>query len=333
MTDPRATENRTGDTPRVAEPTTGAESCPLCGARADHELARVGRDALVEIYGADLARVLEEELAEVQLIRLILCHRCDLRFFAPPAPGSARLYEALREQEDYYQSDKPEFEFARPLIRPEHAVLEIGCGDGAFGASIRPRSYIGLELTPASAAAARARGLDVREEPLGSHAALHAGRYDAVCAFQVLEHLGAPGRFISDCLITLKPGGSLIVSVPSADSFASRIPNFALDLPPHHITRWSDECLRGLGRFFPMQLTSLWHEKLQSRHRRMYASAALMAFGYGLRGRSVPVVDQGRFAGAIVRLTWILSAGLAPLVPILGSPRGISVVAVYRRME
>jgi len=98
----------------------------------------------------------KSELGEADAIGFIVCQSCDLRFFSEVPAATENLYEELQKFDFYYQSEKPEFDFAKSLIGSRDAVLEVGCGAGAFGASITCGSYVGLELT--SSSAARARG-------------------------------------------------------------------------------------------------------------------------------------------------------------------------------
>jgi SAM-dependent methyltransferase len=89
-----------------------------------------------------------------------------------------------------------------------------------------------------------------------------------VCAFQVLEHVPDPRAFLASCVYCLKPGGRLILSVPAEDSFTGLVPNNCLNLPPHHLTRWSDKALLALREEFnlhdlqliPLPLEDIHHE-------------------------------------------------------------------------
>ena len=105
----------------------------------------------------------------------------------------------------------------KAAIRPRRTVLEIGCGQGAFGARLALRAeYLGVEPDATSFALAKKRiesagGLvrNVTSDAIGSDRL-----FDMVCAFEVLEHLkddraaatrGAPGA----------PGGHLMISMPA----------------------------------------------------------------------------------------------------------------------
>jgi len=271
------------------------------------------------------------EFGLVNDIAFSICRDCDLRFFWPPVTGSERFYERLQKIESYYPHDKPEYEHARRYLRDDYSLLEIGCGSGAFGAGSIVQRYVGLEFNPKAVEAARERGLTVLHESVEVHCRSNGEVYDVACAFQVLEHVERPAVFLSSCLATLKPRGLLIISVPSADSFAKDIPNFLLDLPPHHVTRWTDRCLATLEKLFPVKVVSVWHEPLQTVHRRMYIQGALNRYFYGIFGRPVPAVTAGTIGGIVPRINEKLSRVFDPLLK-LQPARGISVTVVYQKL-
>lgn len=167
-------------------------------------------------------------------------------------------------------SSKPEFDVAIDHLDGAERILEIGAGAGAFGRLVSDRTYVGLELNAAAADRAVASGLDVRPESLHDHATSGAGSYDAVVSFQVLEHVPAVGSFIRECRRCLRAGGRLIVSVPSHDGFMGVELNSILDLPPHHLTQWSDRCMSELSSLFDISLVGLDHDEIAPYHRANY---------------------------------------------------------------
>jgi SAM-dependent methyltransferase len=305
--------------------------CPLCQGSELKHLQPIPADTIIEIYGQALSEVVRAEFGETGVVSFVVCQSCDLRFFSPAVAGSERLYDVLQKSEFYYQAEKPEFEYARSLIEVEDDVLEIGCGAGAFGSSVKPGSYLGLELTPSAAAQARALGLCVLEQTIENHADKHSASYDVVCAFQVLEHIAEPGRFISNCLEVLRPGGRLVLSIPSAESFAGDLPNHALDLPPHHITRWSDRCLSGLKSIFPVSIEAIWNEPLRPIHYRLALQSRFYRTLWRLRGREVLPVDRSSIGRLTLWLGWKLSKLFAFAESLLPR-RGISVTVVLRKL-
>jgi SAM-dependent methyltransferase len=101
------------------------------------------------------------------------------------------------------------------LIPPDvSSVLEIGAGKGGLGALLaRDFDYLGLEPDAESYAFAHRqlgdRVLPIREEDFAQR------QFDAVCAFELLEHIEDDVGALRDWRARLNPGGHLFLSVPS----------------------------------------------------------------------------------------------------------------------
>jgi SAM-dependent methyltransferase len=199
------------------------------------------------------------------------CNVCDLRYFDDESAGPEEMYRKLELLPWYYLDHKPEFDIAVRHLHGAGRVLEIGSGAGAFGRMISGRdAYVGLELNSSAVEQAVASGLDVRRESLADHLAAEPDHYDAVVTFQVMEHVPAVGQFLRQCLGCLRPGGRLIMSVPAHDGFIGSELNSILDLPPHHITQWSDRCMAAIASVFDLKLVSLEHDEIAPYHRVNY---------------------------------------------------------------
>lgn len=122
-------------------------------------------------------------------------------------------------------------------------VLEIGCGQGAFGARVARRAeYLGVEPDPVSYAVAKARvpvqGGEVRNlsaTELGDHLA------DLVCAFEVLEHLQDDEAALREWVSHVRPGGHLLISVPADPARFG-----PMDLHAGHFRRYDGDQLAAL---------------------------------------------------------------------------------------
>jgi 2-polyprenyl-3-methyl-5-hydroxy-6-metoxy-1,4-benzoquinol methylase len=306
-------------------------NCPLCEALSISIIEQVSTKAVITLYRRALQLDIEGELAGAQQLTLYCCAICDLRFFEPPLDGSAAFYARLQEFPWYYEPQRREFDWTQQLLQPSDRVLEVGCGDGAFAASLHVAQYTGLELNLQAVAAAQQRGLDVRHELLDRHAADNRAAYDVVCAFQVLEHLAHPARFLEATTSCLRPGGLLIVATPAADSFLSYTPDNALNIPPHHLSRWTDRCYRFIPRLYPLELVELRHEPLAQHHQAWYATSWLL---YRWRGSAPPLVTQ-HFHDRMWQKLAALTGHLLGRLPFRRGflPRGHTVWVVYRRRE
>jgi SAM-dependent methyltransferase len=171
-----------------------------------------------------------------------------LYFFDPPCEGDhtfyAGLHRALRRRR-LYRADAVREEFLLAAKRiPEGArVLDVGCGNGRFRRCVADTDYTGLDpYFEAEAAHA-----SVRNESLEQHLVESAGSYDAVCAFQVIEHLRDPKAFFASMVEAAKPGGLIFIGAPHVPSAFTRIPNYVVNAPPHHLTWWTREAMGELA--------------------------------------------------------------------------------------
>jgi SAM-dependent methyltransferase len=102
-------------------------------------------------------------------------------------------------------------------LQPE-SILEIGMGMGGFGARLATLApYTGVEPDPTSFETARVR-------IAGAGGAVHHGDhtvvaelppFDLVCAFEVLEHIEDDDEALRDWMRLVRPGGSILLSVPA----------------------------------------------------------------------------------------------------------------------
>lgn len=239
-------------------------NCPLCSASVNTVVETLGVEELIRLWklqGYELGPQEMGVLNQKHKAELFQCEHCGFRFFDPTLAGEAALYEALFLQKGsgYYTVDRPEFSFALELSKKENyrRILDVGCGDGAFLQSARQQGMetFGIELTPASAAKARARGLEVRESVLQKCTSQDfRGLMDIICLFQVLEHVSDPIGMIRTALPLLRPGGSLVIGVPNENGVYSLFPLDAHQWPPHHVSRWKKADFTELARQTGLEL-------------------------------------------------------------------------------
>ncbi|MEO1552985.1 MAG: class I SAM-dependent methyltransferase [Pseudomonadota bacterium] len=165
--------------------------------------------------------------------------------FQPCVLGDAAFYQALRQFKWYHPTRKLEHVHAATLTQPGDLVLDIGAGNGDFSAYLSRVEYIGLEQDRAAVDAAIAHGRDLRHLSIGAWLASEPTRKaDIVTAFQVLEHVSDPQAFLAALNRCLAPGGSIVIGVPDAESYVTRVPDLMLNAPPHHVTWWTEASLR-----------------------------------------------------------------------------------------
>ena len=104
--------------------------------------------------------------------------------------------------------------------RPPGRLLDFGAGWGFFLASAAERGWdvSGIEPTPGHALYAREKlGLDVRPDYLHEDTFEHDS-FDVVTSLQVFEHVDEPAAELEKLFRVLKPGGLLVIEIPSIDS-------------------------------------------------------------------------------------------------------------------
>ncbi len=184
--------------------------CPLCGVRAPRETG-----------GASTATRTREP-------RPVRCGSCGL-VFVDPLP-SAALSPATYGH-DYYEPWQGREE--RPRLRlwkrrlnqvekrsPRGALLDVGCGDGAFLKVARDAGWRveGIEFSPEGARRAALRlGRPVALGDLWREPGLR-GPFDVITLWHVLEHLADPSVMLRAVRERLRPGGLVVVAVPNLDN-------------------------------------------------------------------------------------------------------------------
>ncbi len=146
------------------------------------------------------------------------------------------------------------YEFARPLCTGRD-VLDAGCGVGYGTAYLAEaaRSVVGLDLSEDAIRYARGRyAAENVEFVVGDLLAIPRadGEFGVVCAFEAIEHLADPERFVAEARRVLGPDGTLCVSTPRAEVTDERPAN------PFHEREFSPDDFERLlrARFGSVQL-------------------------------------------------------------------------------
>jgi SAM-dependent methyltransferase len=256
--------------------------CPLCHSVNHTFVDSVRTEELIEKWQEMLVIDVSDELKGITKIDLWTCNHCQLRYFFPDnLVGSSRLYAQLEKFDWYYMKYKWEHDVAINDLQDCQKVLEIGCGFGDFVQQARIEHSLnveGIELNESAVQEAKHRGLPVWHLDLEDAARQFTGQYDAVCSFQVIEHVSNPKDFLEWSCMLLKPGGKLILGIPNADSFLKYQFNI-LDMPPHHMTRWDHQVLSSLPDLFPLRLLHLKKEPLAAYHVVEYVNAHFSHIG------------------------------------------------------
>lgn len=249
---------------------------PLVASSDVQLVSRYGTAQLIEDWQATFGIDISKDFQGVDELKLYRCAASQLDFFLPSIVfGSEDLYKELQRFEWYYMKDKWEFNEAIKDLEGSNKILEIGSGAGHFLERVinqlKGTSITGTEPNREAFEKASQKGLPVENTDVES--LVNRGCiFQAVCSFQVLEHIHTPYEFLNALVKLLMSGGKLIVSVPNKDSFLKYQYNL-LDMPPHHMTRWNAKTLQFLERLFPLKLKRLSFEPLAPYHIRGYLAA------------------------------------------------------------
>ena len=119
--------------------------------------------------------------------------------------------------ENYYNSSRADILELVPL--EASTILELGCATGNLGAAIQTRQnarVTGVEYVEAVAIEARVKLAEVICADLDSFEfPWELNQFHCIIAADVLEHLKDPWAVLRNCNEVLRPGGTLIVSIPN----------------------------------------------------------------------------------------------------------------------
>jgi SAM-dependent methyltransferase len=237
-------------------------TCPLC-AKSSTLVDEIETHAIVNTWSQEFGIDVEQYFCTDRL-SLYQCEACSLGFFLPPSPGGREMYEQLQRFDWYYEEEKWEFVAASKMLDDSAEVLDVGCGAGRFLDLLAERSFTrlsGLETNAEGADAARKKGFRIYTDPNSV-----PGSFDAVCAFQILEHVEDPVGFLKYMCSRLRPGGDLIIAVPNNDGFTGKDVRLPLNMPPHHVSRWGRTSLRCIPQVAPVRFVCLMEEPLPEKH-------------------------------------------------------------------
>lgn len=218
-----------------------------------------------------------------QLLSLYRCKRTDYLFYYPYIVGDGLFYAKLGELPWYYMPWKWEHEQAITYMSKNTNVLEVGAGKGAFIKKLSNDyscNTVGLELNPNSKLLDLGLNCKLLNETIQNHAISHAGQYDTVCSFQVLEHVPDVKSFIESMVHCLRPGGTLIIGVPNNDTFlaGNPLPSKVLNMPPHHVGLWDKNSLTKIRHIFDLELLEILMEPLQDAQLHTYSAFRIKKF-------------------------------------------------------
>lgn len=104
------------------------------------------------------------------------------------------------------------------LLKPEHRILEIGCGIGSLVHDLTRRGYdvIGTDISHEAITYGRQKYGDIHLRVQAAEALNYeAESFDVVLSFDVLEHIAEVDRHVSEVFRVLRPGGYYLFQTPN----------------------------------------------------------------------------------------------------------------------
>jgi SAM-dependent methyltransferase len=99
-------------------------------------------------------------------------------------------------------------------IRPGGRLLDVGCHDGYLVRHVRSLVGWAVGLDPLTQPGRR-DGVEFIRDSFPGQLPLREGAFDCITMLAVLEHMADPDRVAAECFRVLRPGGSVILTVPS----------------------------------------------------------------------------------------------------------------------
>jgi len=164
--------------------------------------------------------------------RMVCCAACGLVRSDPTAETG--LMEKLYAQSQFNYEAQVEdlrktygryLDYLSRYGGQKGALLEIGCGTGFFLREASARGYAEVRGVEPSADAVEKAGelqphlvCDIMRPGLFAPSS-----FDAICLFQVFDHIADPGALLDECHKILKPGGLMLFFQHNVDALSARV--------------------------------------------------------------------------------------------------------------
>jgi SAM-dependent methyltransferase len=132
-------------------------------------------------------------------------------------------------------------------VAPGARVLDLGCGDGRFGAELRAAGadVVGADVAQEAVRRARARGVDAVVVPEDGPLPFAEDAFDVVWAGEVLEHVADVVGLLAEVRRVLRWGATLLVTTPWHGRLVVA-PDHHFDPRSDHLRFFSARTLRGV---------------------------------------------------------------------------------------
>ena len=199
-------------------------ACPSC---KSHSVNNVGAISAAYLFAS---HNLDELLDGGSLYS---CNTCSVSF-RYPLPDAHTLNELYRTGSinhwQYEPANRPDWKLASEWLATNHtegAILDIGCFDGAFFELLNPKwDLYGIEINEAAIEHAKNRGVDIIAADLSELTSIKSSdavSFDAVVAFDVIEHVPDPRELLVNMMAVTRNGGTIILASGNRDAFSWKL--------------------------------------------------------------------------------------------------------------
>lgn len=203
---------------------------------------------------------------EIEDYNLMRCEHCGLEFSNPMLEPTSLFYEEIiKNNNKYYPTYRWEWGKILSLLQQGKNIdsrkinlLDVGCGSGIFLELVRKNSKtidaIGIDSTSTSIEVCKSKGLNALCCTLNELNGHTSEQIDIITLWHVLEHISDPLSLIQTAKNLITSNGSIYFSVPLSPASYETLKLDPLNLPPHHLTRWSIPSLLKLAEVSNMSI-------------------------------------------------------------------------------
>jgi 2-polyprenyl-3-methyl-5-hydroxy-6-metoxy-1,4-benzoquinol methylase len=246
------------------------KSCPLCGSGKYLQIGKFEIDALIETWVDRFGFNPFPDVYRHDFLTKLYCTHCGLYFYNYHIPDSADLYERLEKAVPYYPTFRWEHCEAMRVILDSGAksLLEIGCGEGDFLVKLGNviPNIVGSEYNHKAARIAKNKGLQIMTDDVADI----SQKFDAICHFEVLEHVRDTKTLMKNCIKLLNKNGLLLIGTPDPEGILSVNGIGPLNLPPHHQFDFSYKTFEYLAKLYSLEIYKYSKSELDYRQYEKY---------------------------------------------------------------
>jgi SAM-dependent methyltransferase len=123
--------------------------------------------------------------------------------------------------------------YLEKTLSPQAKVLEVGCGVGYLGKRLQASfRYTGVDVSEDAVVFAKKHGVNNVQVGEAECLPFPPETFEAVIAFDVVEHLKEPGQFLQEAHRVLRLDGTLLIRTPNVNSLGVRLKTGSKKLLP-----------------------------------------------------------------------------------------------------